>query len=140
MESKKARKQISRVFYTYPKVFKEIVCSTVEWAESNMAVDYSKVAVQTSPSNHKETQLCALMDNNLKKARWCNVVEKVLEHYKFEKDKVRFIDLHWFKKKTETEICIDIGIGRMTFYRWQNEIIDFALNWAKEYELIKEQK
>ena len=127
---------IKKAFYTYPETMKGAVISTVEWAESNFAIDYSKVSVQTSPSNHKETQLCAILDENLKKYRWCYVVEKVLDHYHFEKDKVRFIETHYFKKKGDIETCLNVGISRRTFYNWQEEIFETAFNWAKELRLI----
>lgn len=117
---------------------KSAVISTVEWAESNFAVDYSKVSVQTSPGNYKEAQLCAILDDNLKIVRWCYVVEKVLDHYHFEKDKIRFIQEHYFKQKGDIETCFDVGIGRATFYRWQEEIIEEAYKWAKELRLIGE--
>ena len=132
------RKRIKQAFYDYPKMFKQAVISTVEWAESNMAVDYNKVSVQTSPGNYKETQLCALLDDNLKIVRWCSVVEKVLEHYHFEKDKIKFIESHYFNKKSDNNTCIEICIGRATFYRWQDEIIEEAYKWAKELKLIGE--
>ena len=132
------KKRIKQAFYNYPSVMKDAVVSTVEWAESNFAVDYSKVSVQTSPSNYKETQLCALIDDNLSAIRWCYVVEKVLDHYHFETDKVKFVQMHYFKKKSEVEICLDIGIGRRTFYRWQDEIIEEGYKWAKELKLIGE--
>ena len=132
------RNKIKRAFYNYPETMKNAVVSTVEWAESNFAVDYSKVSVQTSPSNHKEAQLCALMDENLKKVRWCYCVDKVLDHYCFEQDKVRFIREHYFNKKGDIETCLNVGICRATFYNWQEEIIEIAYKWAKELKLIKE--
>jgi hypothetical protein len=101
-----------------------------------MAIDYSKVAVQTSPSNYKEAQLCALMDDNLKLVRWSYVVEKVLDHFKFEQDKVKFIRQHYFAKKGEVETCLEIGICRATMFNWQNEIIDIAYKWARELKVL----
>lgn len=132
------RKRIKRAFYSYPETMKNAVVSTVEWAESNFAVDYSKVSVQTSPSNHKETQLCALIDDNVKLIRWCYVVEKVLDFYHFEQDKIRLIEYCYFKKKGDIETCLKVGISRATYFRWQEEIIEIAYKWAKELKLIKE--
>ena len=130
------RKLIKKAFYNYPKAMKEAVVLTVDWAESNFAIDYSKVSVQTSPGNYKETQLCSLMDNNLKAIRWCYVVEKVLDHYHFEQEKIKFIQMLYFDKKCEVDICVEVCIGRATFYRWQDEIIEEAYKWAKELRLI----
>ena len=132
------KKMIKKAFYTYKEMMQKAVVSTVEWAESNFAVDYSKVSVQTSPGNYKETQLCSLMDNNLKAVRWCYVVEKVLDHYHFEQEKIKFIQMHYFDKKSEIDICVEVCIGRATFYRWQDEIIEEAYKWAKELRLIGE--
>lgn len=136
----KIRKLIKKAFYIYPDAFNNVVVSTVDWAESNMAVDYGKVAVQTSPGNYKETQLCALMDENQKRLRWCYVVEKVLDHYKFEQDKVKFIETYYFHKKSEVETCLSVGICRRTMFNWQDEIMGIAYKWAIELKAIKEEK
>ena len=135
---KSTRRLIKKAFYNYKEMMNKLVASTVEWAESNFAVDYSKVAVVTSPSNHKETQLCGLMDDNLKKCRWCYVVEKVLDHYHFERDKVKFIESHYFKNKGDVATCIELGICRSTFYYWQEEILEEAYKWAVELKLVQE--
>ena len=135
---KRARDLIKHALYNYRDMQKVAVISTVDWAESNFAIDYSKVSVQSSPSNYKETQLCALIDDNLKKVRWCYVVEKVLDHYHFEPDKQKFIREHYFLKKGETAICLDIGISRATLYRWQEEILGIAYRWAIELKVIGE--
>ena len=134
----KTRFLIKHAFYNYREMQKQSVISTVDWAESNFAVDYSKVSVQSSHSNHKEAQLCALMDDNLKKVRWCYMVEKVLDHYRFEEGKVKFIQEHYFKKKGDILTCLEVGICRATFYNWQEEILETAYNWAKELKLIGE--
>lgn len=134
---KAERKQIKNAFYKYPEMFKTLVLSTVDWAESNFAVDYSKVSVQTSPGNYKETQLCGLIDDNQRKLRWCSMVEKTLEHYHFEKDKVRFVQLYFFKKNTILYTCLEVGICRATFFNWENEILETAYKWAKELRLVK---
>lgn len=130
------KKIIKKALYHYKDMMKSAVISTVEWAESNFAVDYSKASVQTSPSNYKETQLCALIDDNLKNVRWCYVIERVLDHYRFEQDKVKFIEMHYFKQKGEIETCLEVGISRRLFYYWQEEIIDIAYRWAKELKVL----
>ena len=129
-------KKVKKILYSYPKLQRVAVTSTVEWAESNFAVDYSKVSVQTSPCNSKETQLCKIIDSNLSAMRWCYVVEKVLDHYKFEQDKVKFIKMHYFDKRGELETCLEIGVCRATFYNWQNEVLETTYNWAKELKVI----
>ena len=132
------RRKIKKAFYCYPELLSCAVISTVDWAENNMAVDYGKVAVQTSPGNYKETQLCGIIDDSVEKMRWAYLVEKVLDHYHFERDKVKYIETHFFKKKGDVITCLEVGIGRMTFYRWQDEILEVAYKWAKELRLLKE--
>lgn len=135
---KETRKLIKKMFYEYPKNFNKSVTLAVEWAESNMAVDYSKVAVQTTPGNYKETQLCNVIDKNIRELRWCYVIEKVLDHYKFEQDKVKFIKTFYFDKKGEILTCLEVGISRRTLFRMQDEVFDFAYKWAKELKVIGE--
>ena len=134
----RSRRAIKSALKNYLKNFDNVVQSTVDWAENNMAVDYGKVVVKSSKGNYKETQLCGLIDENQKKMRWCYMVEKVLDHYHFESDKVRFIEDYFFKQKGEVHTCVNVGIGRATLYRWENEIIETAYKWAKELKLIKE--
>ena len=135
---KDAKKVVKFALYNYPKFFDSVVISTVEWAESNMAIDYSKVAVSSSPGNYKESQLCKILDDNQSKLKWCNVVEKVLEHYHFDEQRIKFIQTHFFKHKSDIATCMEVGICRATFFNWQNEILDIAVKWAKELKLIKE--
>lgn len=135
MESK-IRSRIKKAFYTYPKVMAEAVTSTVEWAESNFAVNYEKVCVQATQSNHKETQLCKLIDSNLSKMRWCYVIEKVLDHFKFDRDKIQFIQEYYFERKGENYTCVNVGISRRTLFRWQEEILDIAYKWAVELNVL----
>lgn len=130
------KNKIKRAFYSYPKFLKQAVQSTVDFAEENFAVDYSKVSVQSSKTNAKETKLCAIIDNNLNTLRWCYVVEKVLDHYHFEKDKVAFINTFYFKGKSDIATCMEVGICRQTLYNWQNEVLEIAYKWAKEYKVI----
>lgn len=136
--NKKEKFLIKRALRLYPEARKSSVTSLVDWAESNMGVDYGKVAVCSSPGNYKETQLCALMDANENLLRWCYVVEKVLDHFKFEKDKIEFIRMHYFDNKSEVETCLSVGICRATMFNWQTEILEVAYNWAKELKVIKE--
>ncbi len=136
----KIKKLIKKAFYIYPYAFEKVVESTVDWAESNMAIDYTKVVVQTSPEKSKETQLCKIIDNNQEKLRWCYVVEKTLEHFKFEQDKVKFIQMYYFYKKSEVETCLSVGICRRTMFNWQDEILEIAYKWAIELKAIKEKQ
>ena len=64
------------------------------------------------------------------------LVDKVLEHYKFESDKLKMIDLYFFNGKTIVYTCLAVGICRATFFNWANEILEIAYKWAKELKLI----
>ena len=132
---KDVRKEIKKAFYNYKALSKKAVQSTVDWAEKNVAVDYSRVKVQSSSSNGKETQLCALIDDSLNAYRWCLVVEKVLEYYKWDCHE-QIIRQRFFEKKGITRICIDVGISRSTFFYWVDEIFERAYKWAIEYKLL----
>lgn len=135
---RKVRGIVKKALNNYPVIFSDVVQSTVDWAESNMAIDYGKVAVKTSPGNYKEAQLCKLLDDNQQKARWCYVIEKVLDHYKFEQDKIKFIRAFYFDKKSEVQACMEVGISRRTMFYWQEEILDITYRWAKELKVIGE--
>ena len=129
-------KVIERAFYNYQTIMQSAVKSTVDLAEKGIITDYMKLPVQSSNRGARENKLCAIIDDELKKVRWCYVVEKVLDHYYFEKDKVKFIRMHYFDRKTETEACMSIGICRATMFNWRNEILETAYKWAKELRLI----
>lgn len=133
---KEYKSVVKKALYAYPKAMAGAVISTVEWAESNMAVDYGKVCVQTSPSNYKEAQLCKLIDENTASLRWCYVIEKVLEHYQFEQEKVKFIQKFFFEKKSEAFTCLSVGVSRRTFFRWKEEILETAYKWAVELKVL----
>lgn len=64
------------------------------------------------------------------------MVEKVLEHYRFEPDKVKMIRLYFLDGQSVNYVCIAVGISRSTFFYWMNEILDLSLRWAKELKLI----
>lgn len=57
------------------------------------------------------------------------VVEKVLDHYKFEVDKLKMIDLFFFKGNSITKTCLEVGICRTTFFNWSNEILELTEKW-----------
>ena len=134
--TRQERKLIETMFYNYKKIFNNLVVLTIEWAESNMAVDYSKVAVSYSPGNYKEAQLCKILDKNQEKLRWSRMVERVLEHYYFDYDKIKFIQSYYFDKKGEVETCLIVGVCRATFFNWKNEILEEAYKWAREFNLL----
>ena len=129
------RRTLKKAFYTYQEMSKNAVHSTVEWAESIFAVDYSKERVKSSASNVKEGKLCKIIDDNLTAIRWCTVVEKVLDYYKWD-GREKLIRQRYFEKKSITAICLNIGICRSTFFIWSDEILLKAEQWARELRLL----
>jgi hypothetical protein len=67
-----------------------------------------------------------------------SLIEKVLSHYRFEKDKLKLIDLYFFKGRTIVRTCMEVGICRATFFNWTNEILEIAYKWAIELGILKE--
>ena len=132
---KNIKNKIKNAFYDYPKLKRHGAASVVEWAESGMAVDYSKIKVQSSNMVGKETYLCSLLDENFQSYRWAIVVEKVLDFYKWG-FKERFIQLRYFERKTTVQICFALPISERTFRYWEEEILLKAYMWAKELNLI----
>ena len=132
---KSVKRKIEYAFFNYKKNMATGVISTVDWAESNMGVDYSKICVQSSNVNSKETKLCEIIDDGITAYRWCLVVEKVLDYYKWDV-KERFIRQRYFDKKSMYQICLNIGICERTFKYWKDEILHKAQQWAEEMRLI----
>lgn len=64
------------------------------------------------------------------------LVEKVLEHYRFEIDKLKMIELYFFEGKTITFTCLEVGICRATFFNWMNEVLYVSEKWAKELGVV----
>jgi ACT domain-containing protein len=60
------------------------------------------------------------------------VIDKVLEHYRFETCKVKVIRLFLIGNKSVVQTCMDIGLARSTFYLWLDEILELASKWQKE--------
>lgn len=132
---KLVRKKIEYAFYNYKKLSDMAVQSTVELAEKNMAIDYSKVVVQSTASNQKEAKLCDAIDRSLSAYRWCIVVEKILDYFKWD-SKEKLIRMKYFEKKGIQEVCFEVGISERTFKYWKEEIILRAYMWAKELKLL----
>lgn len=133
-------KIIEKVFYNYKKMMESAVTSTVDLAEKGVIADYMKLPVQSSNRGARENKLCEIIDKQLIEIRWCYVVEKTLDHYCFEQDKKKFINMHYFNHKCDIETCLEVGISRRTFYGWRNEILSIAYKWAVELKLLKENK
>ena len=133
---KRVQRQIEYNLKNYQKLIKSTVQSTADFATKNMSVDYGKVAVQTSPSNFREELLCRMIDKSSECLRWVGVIDKVIDHYKFE-DKKQIILLRYFNGYSVSKICKTIGISTRTYFNWRIEIIELTEGWARELVLIK---
>lgn len=133
--TKQEIKLIEYAFFNYKKLMDNVVISTVEWAESGLAIDYSKPKVKSSANTKKEDRLCALIDTAEKRLKWCRVVEKVLDYYKWDcrQDLIR---KRYFEKQPFKKICIEIGICERTSKYWKDEILLKAYQWAKEFNVL----
>lgn len=104
-------------------------------ADSMTATPNFGVRVQTSPTNTPERRIIRELDEVDRCRRWCLVVEKVSEHYKFD-IKGKFINLRYIKKLSVVRVCDSVAISRSTYNYWQREILELAALWAKEFRLI----
>lgn len=65
------------------------------------------------------------------------IVEKVVEHYKFELAKTKLIKMFFDEGKSVTQTCMEVGVCRATLFNWVKEIIELAEKWEK---VLKEKK
>ena len=129
------KRKIDRAFFNYKSNIAAGVHSTVEWAQSNMAMRYDRPAVQSSPGRKREERLCAVIDDNMNKYKWCRVVENVLIKYHGEY-KDLLIDLRFFRKMPIEQVSVLMNVDRATIFRWLNDIRECARMWAEEYKLL----
>lgn len=67
---------------------------------------------------------------------WKNVIDSVLTKYKGT-EKGRLIELRYYHKRREVQVCMELHISQRLYYDWINQIIqDVALMAAYE-KLIK---
>lgn len=128
------RKQIEHAFYFYEAEMKKYYQSTVDFAESGLAVDYSRERVSSSAMNAKETRLCGIIDKN-NPSPWCKVVENTLITY-HKKVEEQIIRLHYFACKPVSEVSRILSVPLPTAYRKNTEILSTAAEWAKEFGLL----
>ena len=128
------KKQIEHAFYFYETEIKKYYQSTVDFAESGLAVDYSRERVASSATNARETRLCGIIDKN-NPSEWCNVVKNTLITY-HKKPEEQIIILHYFNCKPNSEVSKITGIPLPTVYRKVKDVLETAEEWAKEFGLI----
>lgn len=133
--NKEIRKKIENAFYSYKNYINQGVKSIIDWAESGITANYQKLAVQSSSDNKKENRLCQIIDDELKVYKWCRVVENTLTKYHGEhKDKL--IEFLYFNHYTINKTAYLLHVGRPTVFRWKDEVLLTAEQWAQEYKLL----
>lgn len=132
---KNVKRELIYAFRNYRKLIETVVQSTVDLAERDLSVNYGGERVKTSLTNKREDKIVNGIDKSFNSWRWCYVVEKTLDCYKFTiKDKI--IRYRWFDRMSVRNVCRKCFVGEATFYRWQTEILETAEKWAAEYHLI----
>ena len=67
---------------------------------------------------------------------WHNVITAVIDKYR-DTEKGRLIELRYFRRRKEVQICMELHISQRLYYDWINDILqDVALMAAYE-KLIK---
>ena len=136
---KETKKRIEYAFYNYEELKNSASQELVDLAYKNIAVCYDKPAVKSSVTKTMQDKICAVMDKTSENYRWALVVEKTIEHFSWDCRK-QLIFEKYFRKKSETETCLTIGMCRATLFRWIEDILDIAYHWAIELGVITNEK
>lgn len=67
---------------------------------------------------------------------WRNVIDSVVTKYK-DTEKGRLIELRYWKKKTEVQICMELHISQRLYYSWIDDILQDAALMAAYERLIQ---
>lgn len=130
------KKRIERAFYNFSANREKANINPEELAFCGMAIDYSKVSVQSSTSNATEDKLIKAIDEAAEAYKWFKVVENTLIRYR-DDYKHKLIVLLYFERLTPNKALRRLGIDRATLFRWKNEILLTAEFWAYELKCFK---
>lgn len=133
---KSLRRKIEQAFYNYEANKRIAVDELIDDLVSKMTtVSYGGISVKSSPQNTVENALINLCDKELTAYKWCKVVENTLTKYAYEyKDEL--IRLKYFKRLKNEQAWKKLHIEERTFYRWKDEILNTACEFARELKLI----
>ncbi len=67
--------------------------------------------------------------------RWRKVYENTYIKFKFT-PKEKVLPLRYEKRKPIYRICDEIGTTRRTYLYWVNVVLEYALLWVKEFNLL----
>ena len=135
---KDVRKKIEYAFYNYEKLVKVSAQEVVDLAYKDIAVSYDKPAVQSSGGKTMQDKICNLIDKMSESYRWAMVVEKTIEHFEWDCRK-QLIFEKYFRRKSEIETCLAIGLCRSTYFYWLEDILTLAYRWAEKFNLLGEE-
>lgn len=133
--TKQERRQIEREFFNYKSNREQAADYVASSALSGFAIDYSHERVQTSPGNSVERSVIKAISREERLWKWCVVFEKTLDKYRWEQ-KDKLIIKKYIERKPRWRICIELSLAEKTYHRWLNEVLETALMWAQELELI----
>lgn len=135
MLERKIRKKIEWAFYNYDNLKKQAEEYILDIAESQMAVSYDKLPVQSSNGNGVERAVINGIDKNTA-YKWCKVVEQTIEHFA-DTGKDTLVKLKYFEKLREWQLCDKLYITRPSLFNWLEDILTYATMVALQDRLIK---
>lgn len=135
--TKERRNELERIFRNYMRN-KEKLGELKDQLGARVlpAVNFEKVAVQTSPKNVLEDMLVKVIDEADDLCRLISVVDYTLIKYQGEY-KDRLIKALYFKGWSINRTARELHIGRATVYRWQDEILLSAEMYAYSLGVLK---
>lgn len=129
------RRAIDHEFYRYEQNKKKAAEYVASHAFDNFSMDYSSLHVKSSQRNAPEWRLITEIGEAERAWKWCKVFENVMTKYRWEK-KDELMRKKYIEKKALWRICDEIGIERRTYFYWLNDVLETALQWAKELCLM----
>lgn len=133
--TKQQRKTIEKNFYNYERNRALAADYISDRIVEQMGVDYSKERVKTSRTNGVEKKVITTIDEAERLHKWCIVYEKTKERFKWTlKDKL--MEMRYEDRNHQVCICDVIGISDRTVRYWLEDILQKALMWAEELNLL----
>ena len=103
---------------------------------AKLTPNYSpKTGKRVKGQNNGEEQLVDALNTIDELEKWCKVYEKTKDTYFFDNIKRRFIEWKFERGKSVTQIVNGVYICEDTYFRWLDEILTLADNWAKDKEI-----
>lgn len=130
------RKEIEREFKKYKENKKNADGYVVRHAYDGIGIDISQPRVKTSATNVTEKKTVKLVQEALRLVQWCRVYELTFYKYRFDK-KGELMQMKYEKNYSMPRICMDIGISRATYFRWLDEVLGTAYQWARAQKIFE---